>query len=130
MTAVAYYVVGAAIGLFSQLRDDRESQAEEEDFGFSRARLFYVPVLSGLAAVGGVTVVILLAQTASFLGDATKHSLDDAFSIKAFSGGLVIAAVFGLTPSLLIEQLQAKADQYRTALKLTSPTSGAATGDS
>ena len=37
---VAYYLVGAAIGLFNQLRVDSGVGEGQEDFGFSRARLF------------------------------------------------------------------------------------------
>jgi hypothetical protein len=130
ISGVVYYVVGAGVGLFNQLRGDANRSAGDEDFGFSRARLFYTPVLSGLAAVGGVMVVSLLYEAVDFgaRDDATR-SLDDIFNVRAFGLGLVIAAVFGLTPDLLVDRLQQKADDYRAGLKGTSAAgSGIANG--
>jgi hypothetical protein len=126
-TGVVYYVVGATIGLFNQLRTESAPKGStEEDFGFRRARLFYTPVLSGIAAVGGVLVVSLLYDAVDF-GAAvdTDRSLGDIFNVEKFALGLVIAAVFGLVPDLLVDRLQNKADEYRAGL---SSTTAAASG--
>ena len=121
LSGVAYCAVGSIVGLFNQLRGESSHGAGEEDFGFSRARLLYTPVLSGFAAIGGVLVVSLLYETVDFhAGDNDVRSLEDIFNIRLFGLGLVIAAVFGLTPDLLVDQLQRKADEYRAALKSTS----------
>jgi hypothetical protein len=127
-TGVVYYVVGATVGLFNQLRTDTSPETGKEDFGFRRARLFYTPVLSGLAAVFGVLVVALLYDAVDFGATAdTDISLDAIFDVRQFSLGLVIAAVFGLVPDLLVDRLQQKADEYRSGLSSTSATSDGTT---
>ena len=122
VTGVAYYVVGAAVGLFNQLRTEWNGAAAQDDLGFHRARLFYTPVLSGLAAVGGVAIVALLHESVNFGDTASMNTrtLEDLFNVKTFSLGLVIAAVFGLTPDLLVNRLQHKADEYRAGLTNTT----------
>jgi hypothetical protein len=122
VTGVAYYVIGAAVGLFNQLRNDWNGASGKDDLGFHRARLFYTPVLSGLAAVGGVAIVALLHESVDFGDVASTHArtLEDLLDVKTFSLGLVIAAVFGLTPDLLVDRLQHKADEYRAGLTNTT----------
>ena len=129
-TGVVYYVVGATVGLFNQLRTDTSPEIGKEDFGFRRARLFYTPVLSGLAAVFGVLVVALLYDAVDFgATENTDISLDAIFDVQKFSLGLIIAAVFGLVPDLLVDRLQQKANEYRSGLSSTSATSdGTASG--
>lgn len=122
VTGVAYYVVGAAVGLFNQLRTDWNGATAQDDLGFHRARLFYTPVLSGLAAVGGVAIVALLHESVNFGESASTNirTLEELFNVKTFSMGLVIAAVFGLTPDLLVNRLQDKANEYRAGLTNTT----------
>ena len=83
-------------------------------------------MLSGIAAVGGVLIVSLLYDAVDF-GAAvdTDRSLGDIFDVEKFALGLVIAAVFGLVPDLLVDRLQSKADEYRAGL---SSTTAAASG--
>ena len=127
VAAAAYYLVGAAVGLFNQLRRESDGQVGDEDFGFSHARLFYMPVLSGLAAVGGVVIVALLSETVFIGGDGTGDTvrrLPDIFNIELPGLGLVVAAVFGLTPDLLVDRLASQANQYKAALQRTSAAGG------
>jgi hypothetical protein len=124
ITGVGYFVVGAAVGLFNQLRNDWNSGAGEEDFGFHRARLFYTPVLSGLAAVGGVVVVTLLLEASNFGGgEDTAPALETIFNAMSYPQGVIIAAVFGLTPDLLVDRLENKANEYRQSLSNTTAVS-------
>lgn len=124
ITGVGYFVVGGAVGLFNQLRNDWNRGTFDDDFGFHRARLFYTPVLSGLAAVGGVVVVTLLMEAANFgAADDTAPALWEVFDILAYPQGVVIAAVFGLTPDLLVDRLANKANEYRAGLSSTTAVS-------
>ena len=153
VAAVAFFTVGAAVGLFDQLRVSAASQSAEEDFGLGQARLFYTPVLSGLAAVGGVLVTAMLFATLngpvvkypeSLARPVTSPGTTDereirgtgedvdlelpplwmVFDLNEDRFGLVIAAVFGLTPSLLVDRLQGQANRYKADLESTSARSG------
>jgi hypothetical protein len=55
-TASIFFVVGALVGLFNRLRIGPGLHAELDDYGLNHARLVTVPVLSGLAALFGVTL--------------------------------------------------------------------------
>ena len=125
----AFFLVGAVAGLIWQLRQSgSQIRSGEDDFGLDRARLVYVPVLSGLAGVGGVLLMALLYPTLNVVLDPTIDQrgnpipeISDIFNLATNRFGLLVAAVFGLTPDLLINRLQAQADQYRTQLAATSP---------
>ena len=78
------------------------------------ARVIATPVLSGLGAVSSVLVITLLTgaiQTSlKFPDDFTG-----IYSINPWH--ILLAAVFGLAPSLLIRMLQQKAESYKTDIK-------------
>lgn len=140
VAAVAFYLVGATVGLFNQLRRDSRDRGGEEDLGFARARLFYTPVLSGMAGMGGVVVVALLyaagsegidivyGEAGSVTTDGSTPLLDQVFDLARNSFGLLLAAVFGLTPDLLVDRLQRTADKYRLDLLSTTPETTAVSG--
>jgi hypothetical protein len=115
--AVTYYLVGAVIGLFQQLRAASAADTvTEEDYGLATARLINTPLFSGIAAVGGVALAVLapLASPGSNRGTA---NLEQVFDLANYPAGVVIAAVFGLTPTLLITRLQRQTEQYKADLR-------------
>lgn len=57
---VSFYLVGAVVGLLARLRGEAEGTGDIADYGLSTARLWSTPLLSGLAALGGVVVVATL----------------------------------------------------------------------
>jgi hypothetical protein len=64
IAATAIYLVGAIIGLFSRLNSEwGDNKTTVDDYGLTLARILVSPMLSGLAAVGGVLLVSLLALT-------------------------------------------------------------------
>jgi hypothetical protein len=120
-----FFIVGAVMGLFSRLRQSTSSKISTEDFGLATARLLHIPLISGLAALGGVVIIPFLVSIASHQGtSATTQlpSIKEIFDISQKPFNLVLAAIFGLSPTALINRLQQEAEQYKTDLKSTGPT--------
>lgn len=120
-SAVAYFLIGATVGLFNRLYLDASAETAVEDYGLSAARLLHTPLLCGLAALGGALIVPLLSAqiTPADAGAAasTAPALGAIFDITQRPFTLVLAAVFGLTPSALISRLQSEAEKYKSDLK-------------
>jgi len=129
-----FFLVGAIVGMFNKLYLDSMAQTAVEDYGLSTARLVSTPVFSGLAAVGGVLLLPLLSallsaqslgqpsvqpagEGASQIAAQAVPKLQAIFNVTDQPFGLVVAAMFGLSPSTLISRLQAATDQYKTGLK-------------
>ncbi len=123
--AAAFYLVGATVGLFAQLQALSSTTVLEEDYGLRRVRLFQTPLFCGVAAVGGVVVTaMLLALTPVPTKGGQKVAeqpppLEKIFNLENYPVNILIAAVFGLTPSLLINRLHAAGEQYKLDLKST-----------
>ena len=126
LAAALFYMIGAVAGLFIRFYSESQGGASLDDFGLSTTRLMAIPLLSGLAGVGGVFVLgglailggpVLIqssaAQSMSF-SIARLFSLDPQF--------LLAAAIFGVTPNLLIKGLQQKANEYEADLKSSKAT--------
>jgi hypothetical protein len=139
--ASAFYLVGAVIGLFSRLYAESSTSSTVDDYGLVDARLLVTPLISGLAAVAGVALsAMLLLPGSDILAPATVDDtgktvniasevrtppeLSEIFDLDANPGGLVIAAVFGLTPGLLLERLKSEAEKYKSNLQTSSASDG------
>ena len=118
--AISFYLIGAVIGLFSRLYSESKSDSGVDDFGLSLTRLLTAPLLSGLAGVLGV---VLLSMAATTQGQVQAGALADAFDLGKTPLNLVTAAVFGLTPGLLLDQLSQKTEQFKQDLKSSQPSS-------
>ena len=92
---------------------DAQTNLAIEDYGLTSARLIYTPLISGLASVGG-----LVAATA-----ALNTGLNQAFALTGRT--FIVAALFGLTPGLLISRLQQQVEQNKKELVNSEPTQGA-----
>jgi len=127
VAAASLYVVGALIGLFNRLANESSTDTSVEDYGLSMVRLCLTPVVSGLAAIGGVALVAMVPSIFSGSSPLAPHAvppLTDIFNLSSNGFALVYAAIFGLSPNLLIGGLQNAAEQYKAALKSTSAQSG------
>jgi hypothetical protein len=115
-----FYLTGAVIGLVRELHVVVKSPGTEEDYGLRTARLVNIPLFSGLAGLAGVALTALLPATLPQTPGATGDvDLWLVFNLRETPENLVVAAVFGLAPTLLIRGLQQRAEQYKEDLKTT-----------
>lgn len=126
--AVIYFLVGAITALFARARIEWSTASAVDDFGLTRARLVHLPWLAGLAAVGGVLVTAVLGpQLVPASGSGTAPTL-----AEVFNGGntslLLVAAVFGLTPDLIIRRLEQQTEKYKADLESTQSTQSTESG--
>jgi len=118
IAVTAFYMVGAVAGLFGRLYGESRTRGALHDYGLSLARLSATPLLSGLAGVGGVLITGLLFNSILGAPEASSKlaSLEGIFSLSE-PRYLLAAAIFGLTPNLIIRTLQERAEQYATGLQ-------------
>jgi hypothetical protein len=109
--AVTYFLIGAIAGLFARAQSEWGAETAVDDFGLSKARLLQIPWLSGLAATGGVVVTSIL--------DPQTKTVDLASVFSNRPALLFVAAVFGITPNLLIQRLDDQADKTKDDLEST-----------
>jgi hypothetical protein len=118
IAGTAFYLIGAVTGLFGRFYNESLAGSAVDDFGFSAARLVATPLLSGLAGIGGVLVTVMVAAlggAALGKGMSVPVMLNDIFKLDPRL--LFAAAIFGLTPNLLIKGLQEKAKKFESDLQ-------------
>jgi hypothetical protein len=129
LAAASFYLVGAMVGLFNRLNSQSNTQNDVEDYGLTTVRLMLTPVLAGIAAVGGVFLVAAIAASGvstAILGansGSALTKLDAVFNLTSNPFSLILAAIFGLSPGMLIDALQDQAEKYKSALRSTNPQS-------
>jgi hypothetical protein len=113
MAATIFGLVGALTGLFSRLYIESKADSAADDYDLTLARIVVTPVLAGLAAVGGVLLTTMLSLTVlKFPALQTSNSQLDLgviYNLNSNTFGIIVAALFGLTPNLFINILQDKA---------------------
>jgi hypothetical protein len=123
--ATAFFLVGAVVGVFNELwARSRVTHGTVFDYGLGQLRLIATPVLSGLAALGGILATNVLGGY--LVGSETPDlaSLRAIFDLSEYPMGLLVAAIFGLTPGLLLERLNAKKGDYEKMISELSPRAG------
>lgn len=75
VAASTFYLVGATIGLLGRLRGESQTEAAFEDYGLSAARLITIPLLSGLAAIGGVVLMAMMPLASTVFGPTSPAPL-------------------------------------------------------
>jgi hypothetical protein len=123
-SVAALYLIGAATGLFTQLRSGF-SESLEDVFGYGQATLRQTLLLSGLAGVAGVflTAVVGAAALANAATPATEATLSGALGFTAVTA--VTAAAFGLAPGTLTDKLN---EWAKTNIKDLESTTNAGEG--
>jgi hypothetical protein len=133
IAAAGFYLVGAIVGLFDRLYSDSRGDMAEEDYGLASARLLLTPILSGLSAIGGVLITGMLIGSVNVdvlvpRGAAGPNGTPLApvtpmpgqiFNLAEYPFGLFLAALFGLTPKLLLDRLKQEGQRYKAELSST-----------
>jgi hypothetical protein len=117
--ATVFYIVGAVTGLFARFYREFANNRAVDDYGLSLTRLVATLPLSGLAGVGGVLISVLLYDTLGGNMPSGQIRLSTIFNLDDLRY-LIIAAIFGLTPNLILQSLQAQTEKYVTALQRSS----------
>jgi hypothetical protein len=118
-SVTAYYMIGVITGLFVQFYNETKNKNDDappDDYGLFTSRLLATPVLSGLAAIGGVLV------TATLPALSGQHVLNAPELGTIFNGTVTLeylfaAALFGYSPNLIIGNLQQRTRKYSTDLQ-------------
>ena len=130
VAGIAYFLIAATVGVLNRLWVISQTDAAVDDYGLSHARLFLVPIVSGLAGVAGVYLsavvfssgfgALLQPGTASAArGGAGLPALSEIFDLGANRAGLLFALLFGFAPVLLINSLSDLASTYKNAISST-----------
>jgi hypothetical protein len=127
VAASAYFLVGAVVGLFSRMRTEAQAESAPmvDDYGLFEARLLAAAQISGLAGVAGVFLAALVPgflATPDLTSTATG-TFSAILDLGRDGRGLVVAAVFGLSPELLITGMTKSTDVLKQRLQ-TSGTAG------
>ncbi len=124
VAVTAFFLIGALVGLYRQLGAATNRRiVPEEDYGLHYARLVATPLFSGLAGASGVYLAVVLSSFGPIFagGTATQAvtipSLSSVYDLSSNAAGLLVAAVFGLAPNLVITRLQAQAEAFKADMK-------------
>lgn len=124
-SGAALFLVAAIVGVISALNGLASLTKADDDFGLAGARLIATAVLSGLTGVAGVLLIYLSGTAGSLVKSSGTGptALTDIFDLGKYPVTLLVAAVFGATPSLLLTSLTKLGDKYATNLTSTHPSS-------
>jgi hypothetical protein len=119
--AILFFLIGALVGLFNQLHLDASAETATEDYGLTTARLVYTPCFSGLAALGGVLFMPIIVSASAMGQPSSALEFANVFTLTN-QANFVLAALFGLTPHVLITRLHQATEKYKTDLRSTPQT--------
>jgi hypothetical protein len=105
--AMVFYFLGAIVGLFGRLFDERNADKVVDDYGLSTTRIIVTSLISGLAVLVGILFV------------TTSSTIDTIYKITPQN--LVFAAILGFAPNILISTLQSKSEEIKAQIKGASP---------
>jgi hypothetical protein len=108
--AAILMLTGALVALIDRLHTQSKTLRAIEDYGLTQARLVVAPLLGALAALMGVLLV---------WGYQHQDGLARMFESGVSVENLVIAAVFGLTPRLLLDQLKNRTEKIQAEIAST-----------
>lgn len=105
LAAAVYFLIGATVGLFKQLHSAWSVHAHRgaEDYGLDTVRLIQTPLFSGLAAVGGVVLTLMLlaaTPSPSNTTSSTASSSSTAATTTTGTGATTTTTGAGATTTL------------------------------
>jgi hypothetical protein len=116
-----FYLAGAIIGLFQAAYQEQRRRTAVEDYGLSTARLLLLPLIAGIAGVIGAGMTAFLGAPPIGLDLLKSPDLAKAFDLGQYPLGLIAAAIFGLTPGLLLERVRALGDDVKFEIAKSEP---------
>jgi hypothetical protein len=126
--ALLYFLVAATTGVLARLRYSATNEFAVEDFGLSNLRLITRPFTSGLAALLGMLALGLFQYgSVSEMLSISAAELAAYFSPEKLGTGLLLSAVFGLTPEVVFSNYTRVAEMYGKQLKNSRTSEAAAT---
>jgi hypothetical protein len=109
---LAFYLVGAMVGIMNVLYTQASVDSSVEDYSLSTARVLVAPQLAGIAALIGV---LLTASTAMTQGsDASTAAAASQFFRPV---NFLAAAGFALSPGVVLSGLRKKTEDYKQEIK-------------
>lgn len=130
LAAAVYYIVGAIAGLFGTIYRESTMNASDttdaDDYGLTLARLIGTPLLSGLAGLGGA---LLYSAVVIQVASNQMLTLTQIFTFNRLDY-LIAAALFGYTPSLIVQGLQQRTNKYLSDLQSSKASNASSSGDS
>jgi hypothetical protein len=111
LAALIFYIIGAMAGLFGRIYMESKASTSSDDYGLPLGRLISTPLISGIAGIGGVFLynIVILQIT-----PGSSNVMSSIFNIDRLDY-LIVAAIFGYAPNLLMKGLQA--NKYVSALQ-------------
>lgn len=122
VSAAMFFLVGGVVGLLARLGNRGDSSVD--DYGLSFAKFVTTPISSGLAGVGGVVVAAFLGEAFGAGSTSQTVQLSSIFDVTARAGGILAAAIFGVSPNLLTDTLLEKADLYKANIGKSTAADG------
>ncbi len=143
IAGATFFLLGSIVGVFNQLYLDAGTEVATEDYGLALVRLLHTPMISGLAALLSVAIIPILSATVdssmvnsstppelgsdaifkSLMVNPTVPGLGAIFNLPLKPFSLVLAAIFGMSPVVLIGRLQQEANRYKADLKSSEASS-------
>ena len=120
--AWAIFLAGATVGLFRQLSDAASDENAQEDYGLSAARVYQTPLLSGIAAVLGVVLTTGVQLTTLAASGTATLPLQDVFDLTKNPTALLLAFIFGFSPSLVMSRISQKEADVKAGLNTSEST--------
>lgn len=139
--ASVLFGIGATVGVFARLLIQSEVGSDVEDYGLYMARVAQTVVASGVAALIGVVITVYgvaaidnsdvipastpppAAAGSATVEDTTDSAndvrLESVFDFETYPIAIVLAAIFGLSPTLLLKRLEDATTRLKLDIKST-----------